>query len=201
MKHAFWGIGLCLIFFVSGVHAADTNTDKAKKELAKAEKQLVEGNFDKMYEAAKKAQSLDASLAASYAFSGLYLYRLEQSGPAEQEFQKALTRDTNMGMAHIYLGNLFFDRGDSDRALDEWNVGARLEDSNPEALSSLALGLFLIGKTTEATQQYKKALMYDRRYYQPQFLGDRKKGAAWSKKKIDAVAPLLQKVEKPGFPY
>ena len=106
-----------------------------------------------------------------------------------------------MGIAHIYLGNLFFDQGDSDRALDEWNVGARFEDTNPEALWSLALGLFLIGKTTEATQQYKKALVYDRRYYQPQFLGDHKKGAAWSRKKVEAVAPLLQKVEKPGFPY
>ena len=77
----------------------------------------------------------------------------------------------------------------------------RLDSKSPEALASYAVGLFVIGKTTEAIQQYKKAMMYDRRYYEKEFLSDRKKGAAWGPKKIDAVAPMLEKVEKPKFPY
>lgn len=181
--------------------AGETKTEKARKELNKAERYAVDNKFPQMLEAAKKAQALDPLLPGPFVYSAIYFYRSEQPAAAEQDLLKALARDPNLALAHIYLGNILFDRGESERALDEWNVGVRLDDRVPEGLSSLAVGLLAIGRTTDAMQHYRKALMYDRRYYDPPFLIDRKKGAAWSQKKVDAVTPLLAKLEKPGFPY
>ncbi len=201
MKKMFWITLLVLSCSAAAFSADSKSTAKAKKELQNAIKSAGNNNFEKMYESAKKAQALDPRLAGPYAYSGLYLYRVGQFDAAEKEFQKCLTLDANFAMARAYLGNILFDRGESERALDEWNASVRLDSKSPEALASIAVGLFGIGKTTEAVQQYKKALMYDRRYYEPDFLLDRKKGAAWGRKKVDAAAPLLQKIEKPKFPY
>jgi tetratricopeptide (TPR) repeat protein len=192
----------CLLLAVTTLLASDPKaTMKAKNKLQDAVKAASNNNFEKMYDLAREAESLDATLAEPYAYSGLYLYRTGDSASAEKDFQKALTLDPNLSMPRVYLGNILFERGDSDRALDEWFAGLRLDSKSPEALASYAVGLFVLGKTTEAIQQYKKALMYDRRYYEKEFLSDRKKGAAWGQKKGDAVAPLLEKVEKPKFPY
>lgn len=201
MRKTFFCVPLICALTVYGYAADSKSTAKAKKEIQKALKYSVENKFEKMLESARKAKTLDPSLPMPYAYSGLYLYRMEQMTAAEVDFQKSLALDPNQALARIYLGSILFDRGNSERALDEWSVGVRLESKNPEALASMALALFLIGKNTEAIQHYKRALTYDRRYYDPPFLLDRKKGAAWSKKKVDAVLPLLQKVEKPKFPY
>lgn len=174
---------------------------EARKHLQKAVDHAVRYRFEKMLEEARKAQRWDPSIADSYAYIGLYFYRVGQLRSAEEEFRNSIEKNPNLSLPHIYLGNLLFDKGDLERALDEWRVGVRLDRSNPEGLASLALGLYLSGSTTEAIQHFKRALSLDRRYHDLQFLRDQEKGAAWTEKRVESVAPLLRLIEPPRFPY
>ena len=153
-----------------------------------------------MKKQAERAREFDPSNAASYAFLGAYEFRIRRLDMAERLLQEFIERDPNLGMARTYLGNVLFERGDRDRALDQWTVGARLDPIDPEALSSLAVGLMTIDQVPEAKRLYEKALLRDRRYYDPAFLANRKKGAAWGSEKVDTLRPLIQIVPKPAYP-
>src|SRR5262249_48009035 len=89
----------CLLLAVTTLLASDPKTTmKAKNKLQDAIKAASNNNFEKMYELAKEAQSLDATLAEPYVYSGLYLYRTGESASAEKDFQKALTLDPNLSL-------------------------------------------------------------------------------------------------------
>ena len=174
---------------------------KARKRLRQARQHAARGEFEKMRQQAERARKSDPTNAESYAFLGSYELRMRRLDQAEQLLQSSIERDPNLGIARTYLGNVFFERGDRDRALDEWTVGARLDPTDPEALCSLAVGLLTIDQVSEAKRNYEKALLRDRRYYDPEFLVDRKKGAAWGEAKADILKPLMQTVRKPAYPY
>ncbi len=177
------------------------NTSKALKHVAKAEKHLAQGKLNKMLKAAKKARKNDPSLGESYALLGIYHYRNTDFENARSYFETSIEKDSNISVPRAYLGNLLFEEGEFDRALDEWSLSARLDPRNPEALASLALGFFQLGKKKEAVQLYRKALRWDKRYYDQEFLANFREGAGWGPKKLKAALALLEGVPAPRIRY
>jgi len=176
-------------------------TSKALDHLAKAEKHLALGKLDKMLKQAEKARNIDPSLGESYALLGIYYYRNSDFEIARSFFETSIDKDPNISRPHAYLGNLLFEEGNSDRALDEWSLSARLDPQNPEALASLAIGFFRLGKKKEALQHYKKALRWDKRYYDEKHLADFRGGAGWGAKKLEAAVDLLKLIPAPRIRY
>jgi len=89
---------------------------------------LATGRFDESIEAMKHARRLDplsliinADLGTSY----LYANRLDE---AIEQFRNTLEMDSNFYYAHLYLGRAYLLRGDYQKALDELDEAARLED-------------------------------------------------------------------------
>lgn len=173
----------------------------ARKELRRAALFMARCQFDKMRSAAVKARKLDDTQSDIEFYLGIYDYREARNEAAELHFAAALERDPNHGLAHVYLGNILYDRGERERALDEWNVGARLEPEEPEALAASAVGFLHVQNLDEARHRMRQALMRDRRYYQTSFLADIKKGAAWSQARVDAIRVVLEQMPPPTYPY
>ena len=89
---------------------------------------LATGRFDESIEAMKHARRLDplsliinADLATSY----LYALRLDE---AIEQFHNTLDMDNNFFYAHLYLGRAYLLRGDYQKALDELDTAAKLDD-------------------------------------------------------------------------
>ena len=177
------------------------DTTKARKHLAKAAEHAARYKIKKMRKEAEKARKNDPSLGESYAYLGLYYYRKQEFEKAKKLFELSIKRNSSIALPRVYLGNVLYEVGEFDRALDQWNLASRLDDTDSEALSSLALGLYILGREKDAIQRYMQALQWDKRYHDPAFLGDFKKGAAWTPKRVKAVRPLLEKVPAPLFKY
>jgi len=89
---------------------------------------LATGRFDESIEAMKHARRLDplsliinADLATSY----LYALRLDE---AIEQFHNTLDMDNNFFYAHLYLGRAYLLHGDYQKALDELDTAAKLDD-------------------------------------------------------------------------
>lgn len=172
------------------------DTQEARGKLANAAKHWAKMNFKKMRKAAEKARKKDPSLAGSYAYLGLYEYRMGSRDAARVLFETSIERDPAFALPRVYLGNLLFDEGRPLDALDQWRLAARLDYTNSEALAGLALGLYLQNQRRLAIQHYMKAIQWDGRYLDVGFLSDSKRGAAWSERRVQAVRPLLALLPK-----
>jgi len=75
------------------------------------------------------------------------------------------------------------------------------DPSNAASYAFLGAYEFRMRRLDMAERLYEKALLRDRRYYDPAFLANRKKGAAWGSEKVGTLRPLIQIVPKPVYPY
>jgi tetratricopeptide (TPR) repeat protein len=190
-------VSLAIVASLSG---AD-DLEKARKHLRKAAEHAALFDDEKMLREAQSALAKAPGVGEAYAYMGLFYFRKGDYKSARDHFEACARRDAQFAMAQVYLGNLAYEEGEMEAALDYWSASARLDLTNPEAQASFALGLFVIGQQKEAVQYYVKAMQWDKRYYDKEFLADSKKGAAWSRKKVLEVLPLLALVPKPRFKY
>ena len=58
-----------------------------------------------------------------------------------------------------------------EEAAAEWLAAVRLDPNEPFARAGLAVGLYRLGRVEEATEQYAKALILDKRYGDTKSLG------------------------------
>jgi tetratricopeptide (TPR) repeat protein len=182
------------------VYAKDHRLE-AREHLSKARLWAARAEFEKMLEEAQEAAQEDPSLAEAQAWIAIYQYRFGSVSDARLLLMSVVAKNPNLGLARVYLADILYDEGDQDRAFDEWATAVRLSPTEPEALAGYALGLFKSSQLAGATKYMKQALMQDRRYYDAKFLRDRKKGAAWSQRRVDDIAPLLKTIEHPTYPY
>jgi TolB-like protein/DNA-binding winged helix-turn-helix (wHTH) protein/Tfp pilus assembly protein PilF len=115
--------------------------------------------YTKSEEAAKKAMSLDNSIAEAHVamLSALTDYNHDWPG-AEREFKATVAIDPNYAAAYQYYGFALFGMGRGEEALAAMNRAKELDPVSPSVQTSLAWALFLLRKNEESAQECKRAL-------------------------------------------
>ncbi len=112
--------------------------------------------------AAKKALSMDDSLAEAHATLGLIHFYYDWDGPAaENEFRRAIEINPNYAMAHSWNGEALAAMGQFSQAVDETR---RAMNDDPLSLivnSNAGWTIFLAGQTNTAVQILQKAIELD----------------------------------------
>ena len=118
---------------------------------------------------AKKALSIDDSLAEAHSVLGVSYGVNWDWASAEREFQRALELDPNNSRTHVLYGLHLDALGKQQQALDHYLRGVELDPLNLNALDNLA-GEYVYSKEFEqAIQQSKKNLEIDPSYSRAHF--------------------------------
>jgi tetratricopeptide (TPR) repeat protein len=193
--------GLFLLACTVGAVGEDAakKKERAHSHLIEARRLAADYKIDKAADKARDALKDDPNLPEAHVYIGLERFRANDLKEAEAEFKRALDLDPYQAAAHCYLGYVLYQQGQFDAAADQWNLSTRLDSTSPQAFAGLALSQFKLGQEEQALKTYEKALMYDRRFADPQFL-ESDKGPKWSGQLLQDVRQLLAKVSKPSYP-
>jgi Tfp pilus assembly protein PilF len=173
--------------------------DRAHSHLIEARRLAADYKMDKAADKARDALKDNPSLAEAHVYLGLERFRANDLKEAEAEYRRALDLDPYQAAAHCYLGYVLYQQGQFDPATDQWTLSARLDSTSPQAFVGLALSQFKLGQEEQALKTYERALMYDRRFADPQFL-ESDKGPKWSGQLLQDLRQVLAKVSKPNYP-
>lgn len=115
--------------------------------------------YPKSEEAARKALSLDSSIAEAHVayLSALTDYNHDWVG-AEREFRATVASDPNYAAAYQYYGFALLGMGRGEEALAAMKRAKELDPVSPSVQTSLAWALFLSRKYEESAQECKRAL-------------------------------------------
>ena len=89
---------------------------------------------------------------------GNYYFLLPDLDRAIEAFRKALELDPNYGLAHLYLGYIYLNRGDCPKAVEHLQKYAALSPGEANPLDSLAEAYFWMGRLDESLAKYQEAL-------------------------------------------
>ncbi len=79
-----------------------------------------------------------------------------------EALNKAIELNPDGARAYYYLGNLYYDKLQFDKAIELWEKAVKLDDSFPTAHRNLGLAYFnKLGKNDEAREQFEKAFELD----------------------------------------
>lgn len=184
----------------AGSDDAAKKKDRAQSHLIRAQRFAADYKMDKAAGEARKALEDDPGLAEAHVYLGLQPLHAGDFKEAEPEFRKALDLDPYQAAAHCYLGYVLYQKGQLEDATDQWTLSIRLDSTSPQAYAGLALSQFKHGRKEEAARTYEKALQYDRRFSDPQFLAS-DKGPNWTGQLLVDAKQLLPLVHVPKFPY
>lgn len=106
---------------------------------------------------AQNAVSQDLDAAILYQL-GVTRYNRRDFKSAESAFRQALQRDSNIGLARNYLGNIFLEQNRLDLAVQEYGEAIRLIPNFGEAYYNLGLALHRQGQKEAAITAYRQAL-------------------------------------------
>jgi eukaryotic-like serine/threonine-protein kinase len=113
-------------------------------------------------EAAKKAISLDDSLAEAHASLGWVLHRHMQDWTgAEKEYRRAIELDPNSAIAHQFYGVFQRGIGLDELGCDEHRIAHELDPLNPVITDSWAECVYVTGHFDEAVRMVKDNLEVD----------------------------------------
>jgi TolB-like protein/DNA-binding winged helix-turn-helix (wHTH) protein/Tfp pilus assembly protein PilF len=113
-------------------------------------------------EAARRAISLDDSLAEAHAAFGWVLHRHMQDWTgAEKEYQRAIQLNPNYATAHHHYGLFRRGIGQEDLACAEFQLAHELDPLGPSITSGLARCVYRAGHFEEAVQMMKDILEID----------------------------------------
>jgi len=113
-------------------------------------------------EAAKKAISLDDSLAEAHASLGWVLHRHMQDWTgAEKEYRRAIELDPNSAIAHQFYGVFRRGIGLDELGCDEHRLAHELDPLNPVITDSWAECVYVAGHFDEAARMVKDILEVD----------------------------------------
>lgn len=96
-------------------------------------------------------------LAAGYLERGLARKNLNQADAAIEDFEHAISLDSNLAPAHTALGLIFRERGDLTRAMNEFTVSIDL-NSSTDALYQRGELHESLGQHEQAIQDYDAAI-------------------------------------------
>lgn len=94
--------------------------------------------------------------AATLAAYGAWLASARRSSDAERRLREAIALDAGNGDAHVNLGNLLDDRGDTRAAEREYRSAIQIAPDNSGALYDLGLLLLGTGRAAEAEVPLRK---------------------------------------------
>jgi Flp pilus assembly protein TadD len=91
----------------------------------------------------------------------LALQDLGRIADAEAELRAALAIDPDAATTHSNLGNLYFRRGDLERARGEYRAAIRLDPEHADAHNNLGSVYFRLGDRAAAEAEYREALRWN----------------------------------------
>lgn len=121
--------------------------------------------------AARKAISLDPSLAEAHASLGFINYFWHSSPRvAEQEFRRALELDPGSALVHHWYGSMLTHQGRFTESLAHLDEAQRLQPTSISILSDRALSLGLGGHRKEAVELLQEVLRQDPKSSAPHYI-------------------------------
>jgi TolB-like protein/DNA-binding winged helix-turn-helix (wHTH) protein/Tfp pilus assembly protein PilF len=157
-------------------------------------------------EAAKKAISLDDSLAEAHASLGCVLHRhMQDWSGAETEYQRAIHLDPNLAQAHQFYGTLLRGIGKDDLACSEFRLAHELDPVNPGTTPGWARCLYESNRFDEAVRMMQGIVemnpdgagsrwslgeLYERKGMFPEAIEQYQKGADATKRNFIMVSLL-----------
>ncbi len=99
--------------------------------------------------------------AAGLFQQGVMRYNSGDLQGAELALRAALSRDSNLGSARNYLGNIFLKQNRLDAAVQEYGEAIRLNPNLAEAYYNLGLALHKQGQNEAAITAYRQALVVE----------------------------------------
>jgi len=123
MKKIFFSLALLAFFVASSAFAA--NRELILREdsgLTKTEYLLAVGKYTAAIDTANEVLTRHPSNADAYTYRGYAYARLGQTAEAARDFQKALTIDPGHLGANKYLADIYLQKGDVPRALEQMQV-------------------------------------------------------------------------------
>lgn len=201
-----WAIGMTLLagFLLLGVIAAagddaSKKKDKAYQHLMEARRLAADYKIDRAADKARDALKDDPTLAEAHVYLGLQRFRANDLKGAQAEFSTSLEMDPYQPAAHCQLAYVLYQQGQLEDATDHWTLAFKLDSTSPQIIAGVSLSQFKHGQQDDALKTFEKALMYDRRFANPQFLsGD--SGPKWSGPLLQDFQELLAKVPKSAYP-
>lgn len=200
--HQFTVIALAAPFLIASLGAAADDTakrkERAQSHLIEARRLAADYKMDKAADKAREALKDNPSLAEAHVYLGLEHLRANDLNGAQAEFGQALELDRYQASAHCGLGYVLYQQGQLEDATDHWMLSIRLDPTSPQGLAGVALSQFKHGQEEDAVRTFQKALTYDRRFAQSNFL-ESDRGPKWSGQLLQDFVVLLAKVPKASY--
>lgn len=117
---------------------------------------------------AQSVISQDLETASLYQ-QGVTRYNRQDFQGAESAFRQVLQRDSKLGMARNYLGNIYLQQNRLDVAVQEYGEAIRLNPNLGEAYYNLGLALHRQGQKAAAITAYRQTLVIDPRMAAAQY--------------------------------
>jgi len=182
----------------------DPNFSLAYVGIAKTHLYLSFWHFVSAYEAlprAKKALQhalkIDYELPEALVLSGLIQFRFEYDwSGGESDIKKALELNPNSELAHSSLATILLQKGQFDKAIEEYSAALELDPLSLRAQGSFTWRMYQAGRYDDAIRQCKKSLELDPEY--PSTLAAL--GVCYIQKSLfqEAIAPLQKAVASSG---
>ncbi|MDZ7958477.1 MAG: tetratricopeptide repeat protein [Aulosira sp. DedQUE10] len=99
--------------------------------------------------------------AASFFQQAVMRYNRQDWQGAEYAFQEALRRDSNIGIARNYLGNIFLQQNRLDVAVQEYAEAIKINPNSSQAYYNLGIALHRQGQKEAAITAYRQSLLID----------------------------------------
>jgi tetratricopeptide (TPR) repeat protein len=123
---------------------------RAEKVLQDGARLMAKGDFKGAETAFTRAVDIWPPLASGFLARGLARRSLNQPDAAVEDFEHALSLDSNMAPAHTALGEIYRERGDVQRAVKEFTVSIGLAVNTDS--------LYQRGQLYESLGQHDKAI-------------------------------------------
>ncbi len=168
-------------------------------------KLVAVGNFAGAVDQFTRAIDIWPGMTTAFLQRGLAHLSMNQQDLALADFKLAIDADPNMGAAHTGLGSIFRQRGDKQRAIDEFGIAIRL-DGDLDAYYQRGQVYETLGEHQKAIDDYDIAInqmrdapyVYLARAMAKAGLGDNDGAEEDRRKEIDAPESLRSGALKVG---
>ena len=141
-----------------GVYAyIDSAPSRAETVFQDGMRLMGAGDYERAAENFTKAVNIWPAMASGYLQRGLARRAMDQVDGAVADFERAIGEDSNLGPAHTALGEIYRERGDLTRAMNEFNAAIRL-NANTDAFYQRGQAHELLGEHQQAIQDYDAAI-------------------------------------------
>jgi tetratricopeptide (TPR) repeat protein len=141
-----------------GIYAYIASAPQRAQAVLQEGKALVaQGKYQEAVERFTRATDIWPPLAAGYFERGLAHRNLRQTDAAAQDFEQAISADSNLTEAHTSLGAIYRERGDLKNAVKEFTLAINL-GSTVEANYQRGQMYESLGEHQKALEDYNQAI-------------------------------------------